>query len=115
MSTSFTTNFLHINHYLPMYLPISYITCFMLLSKLSRRDRGITLKGKNRPERSDPSYLLEIDMSEILHKHSENNIQQTMCTQNFTLETLNRENQQTKELNHFSGFYYIYNYNYNRD
>ena len=41
------------------------------------------MKENNRPKRYDPSYLLEIDISEILQKHSENDIKQAMCTQNF--------------------------------
>jgi hypothetical protein len=69
----------------------------------------VSVKGKNMPERFDPSYLLEIDILEIIHKHSENNIQHNMCTIFFTMETLNREIQQTKELNCISRFYYIYN------
>ena len=63
------------------------------------------VKQKNKLEQYDPSSLLEIDILEILHKHSENNIQYTMCAQNFTLETLNRENKKTKELKLFSVFY----------
>ena len=35
-----------------------------------------------------------------------------MCTRNFTLETLNQENQKIKELNRFPRFYYIYNCNW---
>ena len=50
------------------------------------------MKGKNNREWYDLSYLLEIDISEILHKHTKNSIQHIMSTQNFTLETLNREN-----------------------